>query len=382
MTGDGPVSGRSARITHLDALRGALMLLGVVIHSAFVFITEERWLLASSAVSPVFDYLVLSIHVFRMPAFYLLSGFIFALVLVRSSSIPFMRSRCERILIPLFTAGLILNLFQMELFEVFGDGEGDYSVNPNTCDSLQRVFAGCWKIHLWFLVVLFYYFLIGWPVVRLLQRFPVLPLYGPGSVRWVVTIAFLVVFTQVVFTLSYRGFFDFIYYLPLLSDPKFFQYLPFFFLGVFLKFSSDGLEKWTQFGWFALIVFIASWVVFLWGFNHEEYSISEYVRGGRYQLWLSYALALQTAGFLIVLASRLPTISPARAAYISDASYTIYLVHHVMVFVFAVWLTTSNLPVGVQFASILVSASLVSWVVHHYLVRTNRFGSLIMNGRY
>ncbi|MDB4749990.1 acyltransferase family protein, partial [Rubripirellula sp.] len=58
----------------LDALRAIAMLLGIVLHSAFSF-APIPWIVRDSQQSEFFYYLVSFIHGFRMPLFFLISGF-------------------------------------------------------------------------------------------------------------------------------------------------------------------------------------------------------------------------------------------------------------------------------------------------------------------
>ena len=371
----------SERIAYLDTLRATLMLLGVVIHAAYVYVSSRSWLVASSVTSEFFDYLTLIIHAFRMPAFFLLSGFLFALVLSRSATRPFMRSRFQRIVIPLVAVALVLNGAQLLAFGALGPEYGSSAINGNYCTSASAILAGCWKIHLWFLVVLLYFFIIGWPIVRLLNKLPLWPVAGPGSNYWILTIALMVTGGQAVSSLAGRGLFDFIFYLPFLSDRNFQYYLPFFCFGLLLNSCRENLAHWQRVNFAAVAMFVASWAVLLWWYDPSVSRASEFLRGGRYQLWLYYAVALQTSAFLVVLAARIPHPSQRFASYLSDTSYTVYLVHHLLVFAFALWLTNTQLAIGIQFLVAVVVVSILSWGFHHYVVARNRFFAFWLNGR-
>lgn len=386
MAGTG-VNGDSVRHTHLDSLRAALMILGIVIHGGLVYITDQFWLVASEQVSRFFDYLVLAIHAFRMPAFFLLSGFLFALVLSRSQSRPFFRSRSRRILIPLFSIGLALNLLQILAFRLLGAEHDRIQLNPADCDSIADMVNGCWTIHLWFLVHLFYYFLLGWPLTRLMRRMPQVNLPGPRPLLWPVSILFLVFLGQATLSLSYRGVFDFTLYLPLVqtdgrfTDGRFYYYLPFFLFGVVLAFSRENPATWNRFGAFPLLLMTASWVLLLSLFNPDTDSVQSFLRDGRYQIWLFFAVAFQTTAFLVVISARLPRPSPRSARYLADAALTIYLVHHILIFGAALVLVHTNLPIGVQFLALIGMVSLLSWAVHHYGVNKSRLAGYLVNGR-
>lgn len=94
----------AARIHSLDSLRAFLMLLGIVIHAGAAYVTkpipptiwpfqdQKKWL--------GFDLLVLFIHCFRMPLFFLLSGFFARMIHERRGSIGFLKHRLVRIGLP------------------------------------------------------------------------------------------------------------------------------------------------------------------------------------------------------------------------------------------------------------------------------------------
>ena len=66
------------RLHSLDALRAAMMLLGLVLHSVVSYITiaiPEAWPYQDRQTSVAFDYLVFAIHLFRMPTFFVMAGF-------------------------------------------------------------------------------------------------------------------------------------------------------------------------------------------------------------------------------------------------------------------------------------------------------------------
>ena len=87
------------RIHSLDSARAILLLLGVVFHSAvFVYLYQEP---ANSSEFLVVTYLHQFLHVFRMPAFFMISGFFAAYLIDTRGSGLFLRNRLSRIALPL-----------------------------------------------------------------------------------------------------------------------------------------------------------------------------------------------------------------------------------------------------------------------------------------
>lgn len=101
----------------LDVARGVLMALGVVLHAANVYAQDQTWLIGDTARHPFFDLLSDAIHVFRMPAFFLLSGFFAAMMLERHPPARFLARRLKRLAVPMIAAGVLLNGLQGFFFQ-------------------------------------------------------------------------------------------------------------------------------------------------------------------------------------------------------------------------------------------------------------------------
>lgn len=97
--GDEPVQlVDGARRYDLDALRAVAMLLGIVLHSAIAFLPYyDEGDTGSSVLFALFEY----IHLWRMPLFFVLSGYFTALLWRRRGLRPLLRQRAERIALPL-----------------------------------------------------------------------------------------------------------------------------------------------------------------------------------------------------------------------------------------------------------------------------------------
>ncbi len=97
---------QGARFHELDALRAFAMLLGIVLHAALFFV-PDLWSKAYSAegypdqVSGAYTLMFFAIHGFRMPVFFLLSGFFTALLWQRRGLRQLTLQRLKRIGLPL-----------------------------------------------------------------------------------------------------------------------------------------------------------------------------------------------------------------------------------------------------------------------------------------
>ena len=91
------------RRTDLDALRSFAMLLGVALHATLSFIAFP-WPVHDTVRSPTLALLLVTVHGFRMPLFFLLSGYFTMLVHHRRGLPGLLRQRLTRILLPLLIA--------------------------------------------------------------------------------------------------------------------------------------------------------------------------------------------------------------------------------------------------------------------------------------
>lgn len=128
----------------LDELRAALMLVGVFWHvvsivapfGAFVYDSKIHESFALYA-------LIYPEHIFRMEAFFLVSGFLSRMVIMRKSKALFFEARVKRVLIPLLFGCFGVNF----LLQLFGSQFMNFS--------WERFDMWRWVMHGWFLITLF-----------------------------------------------------------------------------------------------------------------------------------------------------------------------------------------------------------------------------------
>jgi hypothetical protein len=83
----------------MDALRAFAMLLGIALHAAMSF-TLIPWIVQDSRQHSAFDGFMMAVHGFRMPLFFLVSGFFTALLWRRRGIGALLRQRTLRIFLP------------------------------------------------------------------------------------------------------------------------------------------------------------------------------------------------------------------------------------------------------------------------------------------
>ncbi|QEG21618.1 acyltransferase family protein [Mariniblastus fucicola] len=96
-----------ARRHDLDSLRAIAMLLGIVLHAAMSF-TSIPWPVGDSQQSNLYELMFAAIHGFRMPLFFLVSGFFTAMLWRKRGLGGLIRQRLKRIVLPLFLGCLTI----------------------------------------------------------------------------------------------------------------------------------------------------------------------------------------------------------------------------------------------------------------------------------
>ncbi|MNQ53586.1 Glucans biosynthesis protein C [compost metagenome] len=89
------------RLHGLDGLRGAALLLGVVLHGALSFFPSQIWIVGDDQTSVWASGLFFVIHLFRMASFFLIAGLFGHMMLKRRGTSGFVKNRLIRIAGPL-----------------------------------------------------------------------------------------------------------------------------------------------------------------------------------------------------------------------------------------------------------------------------------------
>lgn len=96
-----PALSATPRRHDLDALRAVAMLLGIVLHAALSFFDTPIWPVQDRSRAPALGLVVMAIHGFRMPLFFLLSGYFTAMLAQRRGLAGLLSHRAKRIALPL-----------------------------------------------------------------------------------------------------------------------------------------------------------------------------------------------------------------------------------------------------------------------------------------
>lgn len=109
------------RLHYMDNIRALAMMLGVLFHAALAYspFMHDLWFTTGDQSSWVIDFVAFFTHLFRMPVFFMLSGF-FVIMLIQKRGISGMlKNRALRILLPFI---IFLPLVMLGYFVVMGWG--------------------------------------------------------------------------------------------------------------------------------------------------------------------------------------------------------------------------------------------------------------------
>jgi len=132
----------------LDALRAVAMLLGIVLHGALSFLEMPVWPVQDSqANTDVYGMLVMVIHGFRMPLFFLLSGYFTMMMWKKRGRKMLVKQRLLRIGLPMILTVVLTWVLLIGVFVLGGekfseDSEAGQALRSGDKVQVERVLGG------------------------------------------------------------------------------------------------------------------------------------------------------------------------------------------------------------------------------------------------
>lgn len=378
----------------LDALRGSMMMLGIVLHAAMLYLAAPPATMpipTDRNNAPVFDHVFSLIHSFRMPTFFLLAGFFTSLLVEKRGLWGTYRNRAGRVLAPLLVGivtilpitGLLMFDFMLSARYGTHDLVPDREAMLALGRELQAKGVNVNEIsfgHLWFL----YYLCMLYVMIPALRAMVAWSARYEKSLRtWLGSPLAVVAFA--LFTAAslwpFRGgqvHEGFIYLTPHL--PSLVYYGSFFAFGyaihvhgAFLEARARDFRLW---GALAMILFpLATYA------SHADNGAA----GASFALHLGAVLAngmltWALIGMFVGLAQCHFDRDTPWIQYVSQSSYWVYLVHLPLVF-FAGWvLVRFDLPAVLKFPLVCGFAAGAGLVTFHYWVQKTWVG-VFLHGR-
>ncbi len=351
----------------MDAMRGILMMLGLVYHSAKLFSTRQDWALYVTHTSSFATLLVDILHIFRMPAFFIVSGYFAAMTLKKYGVQKFLQVRIARIFIPLVVTALTLNSLQALLLTKNGWMHLTLS---------EYITQGEWVTHLWFLLNLIVYFLLAALFVALFHKrfFTLLESIDKILEKIPFSLILLVILPLVV-----MGFLALSTLYPIhviLKTELLFRYMPFFLFGMLLFAHNGLLRRFVTFpAWLSLAIMIAS-ILLVDSLKHME-GYSWYIVQN-----IVFSVGMwSSASLCFYLFKRFADYKSKLFLALSDMSYTVYLFHHLFVIGYGLLLLHFHIEGTVGMLLLIMMVATTSVCIHRCLISKVNILSYLFNGK-
>ena len=376
----------TAREHQWDWLRAFLMLLGIPYHAAMAYNARVVWDIQSPEKSEILTFLSGALVTFRMPAFFMVAGYFAAMMLEKRAPSAWLRGRLVRLGIPFLTGLALLAPIQIAVIDLESALTGASSMST-ALDQVGQdlVHPGAnWIMHLWFLPALLAYsgilvFLTAGrrfaPVDRTLNQTEEILRKRPRLVLLYLILAASA--WEVMIHLSHQDMLTREGALPYLLahgiDP-YLRYLPFFLIGIVLRASPDIRKAlvWTKgYGLPAFGVAAAILAAALRGVEATNWGIAYNALDGAAAILLSFVL--------IGVAERFWNRPDPRIDRIVDASFSIYLLHHPIIYALAALLILTHWPPVVEFLLICLTTFALSYGLHR-LIRRSPLALFLFNG--
>ncbi|PJZ44095.1 acyltransferase family protein [Leptospira brenneri] len=354
------------RLVYLDNLRSFALLLGIVFHAAIVYASDIKYAIQDENRSDLLSYFCYWIHSYRMPMFYMISGFFSAMVWEKKGSQFYLEARFKRVLVPTIFGLIFLAPIQYYLTERIR------SPKIEILSFLEYFFSkeNFQHSHIWFLVDLFCFSLLYSLIPKSFFKAKFWEKIPEGFYKqlFLVSFCFLFVFlshTQIGKGESYYGIFKLTFV---------FQF-SFFISGVFCYHwrtilfvdQSSKMKVGAIFLW-ALLVYLVFkdmeiedplWIYFQY--------VNVWIRASHIFLWVLSPFLW--TNFLVFVFQSFGNKDGKLGSYLIEASLPIYLVHHPISLVYAFWVRNLGWGIWTKFLLHILVVLVLSFFLYEFLIR-------------
>lgn len=342
----------------LDLARAVLMLVGVVYHGALLFKAGGGWRIEADSTHQVFNAITDGIHLFRMHAFYLLSGFFVALVAAKAGDMTSAWNRISRLAIPMLFVGFTANTIMNQLSNAW-----QFETNIES-----YIIKGQWLGPLWFVGNLIVYYALSPILLTVIDKLTFLN----RTRLWMIGPGLLATAAAMVITVSLWG-----KYLPemfvMLHFKNLLMFFPVFVVGLAMHRAMESFTSALSLRG-SLLIFVPALGMRLVASSLNFYGI-HYVLGETIQQYFALAVALCVIAIFNQLAKPGPVLK-----YFVDASYTLYLVHMPVIVVLHSVMAPLRLAWYVEYPVIVGITTILCLQLHHKVVARIPLVAWLLNG--
>jgi glucans biosynthesis protein C len=366
-----------SRFHALDALRAAMMFLGISLHAVVAYSPTGGWPYRTGQLTTALVWSISVIHVFRMPIFYAMAGFFTALLLNRYGFRGAAVNRFWRIVVP-FVVGWAI-VWPVVMLLVGTDLYGIDRTLRGFASGL--VFKYAHPMHLWFLEYLIVLYILAAVAVAavplvLSPKARTAALRGFGLVvrsPWAPLMLAIPSFAAQLLMPK-----------PWIEDPPGFvpnfgivsvYAIPFAF-GWLLFLKLDLLEVLNRRAWFYASLAVVASVAYRWSYALPvDRAVAFYFIRAVHALDMWLLILGITGLFLRYLSDH----SPLRR-YLCDSSYFLYIAHFPLIIALQLVLKDVPAPPLVKIVLVLAGAIVLLLPIYRWAVRPTFIGA-VLNGR-
>jgi len=351
-----------------------MMLLGVVLHSATAYCTLPNvWWLKDTATSRAMDAMVLWIHLFRLPVFFVMAGFFGAMLIGKRGWQAFIENRTARLFLPLLAGMFALYPFlrSVSIYFWYETHRGDGWAGLSHWYHSGKLANDIQPAHFWFLQILLFISLAAAPLSPYLNRWLSREWFRAAIYSPAAPLIFAVPTFATLCSMS-MGILDTPHdFTPALRI--YLAYAVFYLFGWGLWLHREALSRLTRGGWFYVLATVPMTVPILMALQQKPQA-KMLVAGLN-----SIAAWLMVYGLISVFL-RLKRVDDSRWRYLSDSAYWIYMAHPIALVMIEIPLMRLPLHPLVKFvAGILFAVPVLLWTYDRW-VRPTWVG-VLLNGR-
>ncbi|NWO08234.1 MAG: acyltransferase family protein [Alteromonadaceae bacterium] len=362
---------RLERLHFMDSMRAVLMMLGVVLHSAQVFNPEQTWLIYSQNGEGLMAQVVSVISTFRMPAFFVVSGYFCYRMIARYDALRFLGTRLKRLVIPFVCVALIVNSFQATFLSLAGWQQ---------IEIREYAVQGGYISHLWFLVNLSVYIalfaLLGGIFKPWSRQVAVLTGNALSNVNMLLVLFLLPLCSVGILGLNKVGFPLYSNFFGVFSAYSLLVYLPFFVFGAVIAIKRDFIDRFCKSSPAFCVLVIASATLL----------VSQLPDSGGLLFTVAHSYLSALAQWFSVLLCfvvfyRFFDKPSAAMQLASESSYTVYLFHQLLVVLLGALLIYLEVSAVVGWLILVVSVTGIALLIHKRVIARHRVLCLMFNGK-
>ena len=355
------------RVYFFDTMRAMLIIFIVIIHILQVFNPNASWLIHHNNDINIAPFLIDFLMLFTLQSFFIMSGYLAAMSIKNIGVKNFFDSRIKRILIPIIVTAITLN--SLQTYFLTKSSGIDISI-------YTYIIKGEWVSHLWFLIDIAIFFLFSYiaviffnSIIKKINYFFNLLFEKFGLYIMLLFISFLILI--MLFSILSPCI-----YTEIINIKSLFFYSPFFILGTLLFSNQKIFKNFIQIPILntLLISIIFSYLSIY--FSDCTNSIEKIAYN-----FFNASSNLFASALCFTLFYKFFNKQSEFFSFLAEASYSIYLFHHVLVVLGGLILIKLNIGGYLGFFILLLFVSALSLFIHHYLISKNSLLSFLFNGK-